>query len=194
MKETERNYFHELYEVAAAINSALEPDNVLRSIVENVTKALKAKGCSIMLLTPDKKFLIHTVSYGLSNTFIDKGPRAVEKSLPEIMVGSVAIIQNVSTEGSRVHYPEQAKEEGIVSILAVPMMLKDSIIGELRVYTAEQRTFTEDDVYFAKAVTNLGAISLDNARLHESIEKAYEGLQRDFISFRFARGRPTSYG
>ena len=192
MGETERNYYHDLYELAADMNSALDRDYILNSIVKNVTRAMKAKGCSIMLLTPDRKSMIHSISYGLSNTFIDRGPRSVEKSLPEIMVGSVAIVEDVAAEGNRVHYPEQAKEEGIVSILAVPMMLRDNIIGELRVYTGERRHFTEDDVYFAKAAANLGAIALDNARLHESIEKAYEGLQKDFISFRFGRGRPST--
>lgn len=39
------------------------------------------------------------------------------------------------------------------------MTLKDSIIGELGVYTAEQRVLTEDDVYFVKAVANLGSIA-----------------------------------
>jgi signal transduction protein with GAF and PtsI domain len=194
VQNARNNYYHDLYELAADMNSALDRDHILHSIVQNVTRAMKAKGCSIMLITPDRKSIVHTISHGLSDSFIDKGPRQVEKSLPEILVGSVAIIEEVAAEGSRVHYPEAATEEGIVSILAVPMTLRDNIIGELRVYTAERRHFSEDDVYFAKAAANLGAIALDNAQLHASIEKAYEGLQQDFISFRFGRGRPATYG
>ena len=62
MGEIERNYYHDLYELAADMNSALDREHILNSIVENVTRTMKAKGCSIMLLTPDKKFLVHSVS------------------------------------------------------------------------------------------------------------------------------------
>ncbi|MFH1639891.1 MAG: GAF domain-containing protein [Chloroflexota bacterium] len=195
MREAERNYFRDLYEVAAAINSAGTSDSVLKSIVANVAKALKAKGSSIMLLTPDKKSLIHSISYGLSEAFTDSGPRSVEKSLPETVVGKgkEAIVYDVATEGNRVQFPELAKKEGIVSILAVPMRLRDDIIGQLRVYTAEPRHFSDNDRYFVQAVANLGAIALENARLVESSQNAYEALTRDFLSFRFTRGGPTRY-
>lgn len=195
MGETDRYYYQKLYEVAAAISSAGTPDKVLGSLVENVAKALKAKGCSIMLLTPDRKSLIHSVSYGLSNEFIERGPRSVEKSLPETVVGKgrVAVVQDVNAEPSRVHYPDAAKKEGIISILAVPITLRDDIIGEMRIYTSEAHHFSDNDIYFAKAVANLGAIALENARLYESSQKAYEALSGDFMSFRWTRGGPTGY-
>lgn len=195
MRADERNYFRDLYEVAAAISSAGTPERVLKSIVENVTKWLKAKGSSIMLLTPDKKSLIHSISYGLSEAFTAAGPRSVEKSLPETVVGKgrVAIVHDVATEGNRVQFPELAKKEGIVSILAVPMRLRDDIIGQLRVYTGEPRHFSDDDIDFVQAVANLGAIALENARLYEASQKAYEALTGDFLSFRFSRGGEARY-
>ena len=81
MKETEHNYYHSLYELAADMNSSLDRTHILNSIVENVTRSMKAKGCSIMQLTPDRKSLIHSISHGLSDAFVDKGPRSVEKNL-----------------------------------------------------------------------------------------------------------------
>ena len=63
-----------LYEIARRLTSSLTTDEVLSTIVESATKAVKAKGCSLMLITPDKKQLIHTVSYGLSKWYLRKGP------------------------------------------------------------------------------------------------------------------------
>ncbi|MFH0846767.1 MAG: GAF domain-containing protein [Chloroflexota bacterium] len=193
--EAQRNYFRKLYEVAAAINSAGSSEKVLSSIVENAAKAMGAKGCSIMLLTPDRKYLVHSISYGLSSSFTEAGPRQVEKSLPETLIGKgrVAIVNDLSLETGRVHFPEQALKEGIVSILAVPMKLHDDIIGQLRIYTGERHHFTDDDIFFAQAVANLGAIALENIRACESIQKAYDGLTRDFVSFRWSRGGPLGY-
>ncbi len=186
MREAERNYYQELYKVAAAINSAGTTESVLKSVVEEVTKALNAKGSSIMLLTLDRKSLIHSISYGLSEAFIDKGPRSVEKSLPEVVAGKgrVAVVHDVVAEGSRVNFPETARQEGIVSILAVPVRLRDDIIGQLRVYTGEPRHFSDDDIYFVQAVANLGAIALENARLYEASQKAYKALTQDFLTLR----------
>jgi signal transduction protein with GAF and PtsI domain len=52
-RKVRRSYFESLYGMATAMNSARTPEEVLGSIVENVVDTLGAKGCSIMLLTPD---------------------------------------------------------------------------------------------------------------------------------------------
>jgi transcriptional regulator with GAF, ATPase, and Fis domain len=186
MKETGQDYCHDIYEIAIEINSDGTVQGTLHSVVEQVTRALNAKGCSIMLLSPNRKSLVHSISYGLSDAFIERGPRTVAKSLPETVSGGggVAIIRDIEAESSRVQYPDAAKKEGIVSILAVPMMLKGKIIGELRVYTAERRDFSEEDIFFVRAVANLGALALDNAQLHENLEKAYRSLSTNMSTFK----------
>ena len=54
MEKVKRNYYQSLYEIAAAVNSARAREDILNYIVENVAKATGAKGCSLMLLTPDR--------------------------------------------------------------------------------------------------------------------------------------------
>ena len=195
MNVKERNYYHELYEIAASINSAGSREKILQSIVQGICQTMKSKGCSLLLLSQDRKSLIHTVSWGLSEAFTEAGPRSIEKSLPETLVGKgkVAIVYNLADEKDRVAYPEVALKEGIVSILAVPIRLRDDIIGQLRVYTGEPRRFSDDDIYFVQAVANLGAIALENTRLYESCQKAYDALTNDFITYRFSRGGPATY-
>lgn len=187
MKQNERNYFRDLYEIAIAVNSAGSTEAVMRSLVENATKAMDAKGCSIMLLDPERKVLVHSISCGLSDVFIKAGPRLVQRSLPETVTGKgeVAIIHDINQESGRIQFADIARKEGIVSILAVPMKVKDRIIGQLRIYTGERRDFTDDDIFFAQAVANLGALALDNARLYEATQKAYKDLATDVMTFRF---------
>lgn len=193
MNIRERNYYHALYELAAEIASADSSEKILESIVRGICETMKSKGCSILLLSSDRKSLIHSISYGLSEAFTEAGPRSIEKSLPETVIGKgrVAFIYNLADEKDRVAYPEAALKEGIVSILAVPVRLRDDIIGQLRVYTAEPRRFSDDDIYFVQAVANLGAIALENARLYTSCQKAYDSLSQDFVDYRFSRvGQP----
>lgn len=187
MEKTGGNYYQSLYQVAAAANSARTPESVLRSIVERAAQAMGAKGCSLMLLTPDRKVLLHTAAYGLSDWYVRKGPVSADKSISEALEGKpVAVLD--ATEDERIQYREQAKLEGIASILSVPMMLREEIIGVIRVYTGERRHFTMDDIYFIGAVANLGAIALENARLYDSVRKDYEALRRDMLEWRAALG------
>ena len=187
METAEQGYYEILYEVAAAVNSAREPDDVIRSVIENVAKALGAKGCSLMLLTPDKKQLLHTAAYGLSNWYVRKGPLSADKSISEALQGKPVAVLNAA-EDERVQYREQAKKEGIVSVLSVPMMLREEIIGVMRVYTSEPYHFTMDDMYFVGAVANLGAIALENARLYDSVQKDYDAFRQEMLQWRAELG------
>lgn len=182
MEEAERNYYQSLYQVAAAVNSAHTSENVLRSIAENVAKAVGAKGCSLMLLTPDRKLLLHTAGYGLSDEYIGKGPLSADKSISEVVGGKAVAILDATVD-ERIQYREEAKKEGIASILSVPIKLREEIIGVIRVYTGEPRHFAEDDIYFVGAVANLGAIALENARLYDSLQRDYNALKHYYFPF-----------
>jgi len=193
MKKTEHDYFGSLYELAAAVNSARAPASVLQAIAENVAKGLAVKGCSLMLLTPDRKQLLHTASYGLSDWYVRKGPVSADRSISEALEGKpVAVLE--AAKDDRIQYREQAKKEGIVSILSVPMMLRESVVGVIRVYSGEPRQFTMDDIRFVGAAANLGAIALENARLYDSVQKDYETLALDTLEWRAALGREWTAG
>lgn len=193
MEKTEGNYYQSLYEVAAAVNSTRAPEAVLNFITENVTKTLVTKGCSLMLLTPDRKLLLHTAAYGLSDWYVRKGPVSADRSISEALDGRAVAVVN-AIEDERIQYREQAKKEGIVSILSAPMMLREEIIGVIRVYTAEPYHFTMDDMYFVGAVANLGAIALENIRLYESVQKDYEAFRTEMLEWRAALGHEWMIG
>jgi len=181
------DYYQGLYELAAAVNSSLGAESVLSSIAEKVVTAMGAKGCSLMLLSPDKKQLFHTAAWGLSDWYVRKGPISADKSIAQALEGKVVAIP-FAPDDERVQYRDQARKEGIVSILSVPMMLRDEIIGVMRIYTQERRDFNIDDEFFAAAAANLGAIALENARLYEAVAKDFETLRREMLEWRAALG------
>ena len=187
MFKNKADYYQSLYEIAAAVNSAHNPDDVLHSIVETIAKAVDAKGCSLMLLSPDKKLLLHTTAYGLSDWYVRKGPVSADKSISEALNGKPVNIMDATVD-ERVQYRAQAKKEGIFSILSVPITLKGEIIGVIRVYTGKPRLFDKHDIYFISAAANLGAIALENARLYESLKKDYDTFRQEILEWRAALG------
>jgi GAF domain-containing protein len=185
--QIQQDYYQSLYDIASAVNSAHRSEDVLRTVVEMVAGSLESKGCSLMLLAPDRKTLMHRAAHGLSDRYVRKGPVSADRSIAEALQGRPVAILNAS-EDDRIQYRKQAKEEGIASILCVPVMLRDEVIGVIRVYASEPRHFTSEDTYFVGAVANLGAIALENATLREALEKDYQTLKEDMSQWTAALG------
>ncbi len=170
MEEDQR--YKVLYEIAQELNSNLAPQEVLRTIVETICDTAGAKGCSLMLLTPDRQQLIHTVAHGLSDWYVRKGPVRVDAAIAQALDGKPVAILDATTD-TRVQYREQAKKEGIVSMLSFPLMRRGQVIGILRIYTSQPREFTEQEADFFGALANLGAVALERAELLEEEKKQF---------------------
>lgn len=170
METTSYTHYKVLYDIAREINSNLSVESVLKAIVETTTKAICAKGCALLLLQPDSNVLRHTVHYGLSDRYIKKGPIFFRSSSLKALKGNVEIITSV-LEDPRVQYKDEARREGIESMVSVPLMLRNKAVGLLRIYTPQIVEYSEDDIKFLKAVANLGAIALEKARLLENLDK-----------------------
>jgi GAF domain-containing protein len=176
----EKNYFQSLYELATTLNSARSPEDILHSIVENVAKAMDAKGCSLLLLTPDKKELFRIVAHGLSNWYARIGPASADKSMSESLEGKVVAVFDATTD-DRVQFRKQVAQEGIASILSVPMKLRGEVIGVMRVYSSTSRQFTDIDSSFACAAANFGAIALESAKFYQTLQKSYDDLREELL-------------
>jgi GAF domain-containing protein len=178
MNKIVKLYYPNLYEAAKILGASRSPKEILHTLVEIVAKALGAKGCSLMLLSPDKKHLFHIVAYGLSDWYMRKGPVSADKSLSKALEGQAVAVMKAA-EDKRIQYRQQAQQEGIASILSVPLTLRDEIIGVIRVYTGEIHRFTRSEIYFTNAVASLSAIAFDNARFNKSVQRNNEKLKQD---------------
>ncbi len=167
-----------LYAIAKELTSSLVADEVLNSIVESITKAMGVKGCSLLLLTPDKEQLIHSISYGLSDWYLKKGPVRADTITPEILQGKPVAALHAS-EDPRVQYREEARREGIASMLSIPLMPRGEVMGVIKVYTSEPRQFSSEDIDFLSALANLGAIALEKAKLYESLGQSLKQCSID---------------
>ncbi len=172
-----RDYYTALYQAALTISSSLELDQVLQSVVTSITEAMQVKACGLRLLDPNTGQLRLSAVYGLSGGYLAKGPVDIVHSAidSEALRGSPVFIADARID-PRFQYQGAAKEEGIVSVLCVPLEVHGEAIGVMRVYTNEPTTFHEDDIQFLSVLASLAALAIDNARLYESIRSSYNGV------------------
>jgi len=159
--------FRVLSDIATVVNSTLTTEEVLRATVKSVTEALGVKGCATLLRLPGSDELVHAADFGLSESYLKKGRISLGPIMAEVCAGNAVLILD-ATYDRRVEYPEAAREEGIASILSVPLMHVGEAIGILRIYTSQPRFFSEEEMEFIAAVANLSAVALNRAREHEN--------------------------
>jgi len=171
------DYYTALYQAALAFSSSLELQEVLQTVVTNITKTMRVKACSLRLLDKRTGQLKLSANYGLSGSYLAKGPVDVEHSPidSEALQGKTVIIYDVSTD-SRFQYVEAARREGIASVLCVPLEVHGAAIGVLRAYTGECCTFHDDDIQFLSVLARLAALAIENASLYENLKSSYDGV------------------
>ncbi len=161
-----------------AISSSLNLNEVLELIVKSVVNLLKVKGCGVNLLDDTRKKLETRVAFGLSENYLAKGPLDADKSVTECIEGKTVFIEDIASD-PRIQYPDEAKKEGIVSILSIPLKVKEKVIGVLRVYTGDNRRFNDREMEMVNKLAEQAGIAVVNAKLYKDIKEDYESLKKE---------------
>jgi signal transduction protein with GAF and PtsI domain len=165
-KATEKEYLTTLTKISRAITSDLYLEDILKLIVNLTASVMKAKICSLWLLDKETNKLKIRATQAMSSDYLKE--RTLE--VGEGIVGLVAkekkpiVIEDVLKD-KRYKEKTLAKKEKLVSMLSVPMMKKDEIIGVINVYTVDPYEFTKSDINLLSAVANQAAVSIENTEL-----------------------------
>jgi signal transduction histidine kinase len=169
-----------LYSVAHSIISSLNLQEILQRVTRDACRLMDTKVCSLMLLNPARDRLELRACHGASADYLHKPPLPVTDSLVGFVVGrgKPLRVYNVQ-EHDAYRHSELARQEGLVSLLSVPMAVGDTVIGALNVYTAQLYRYSNQDARILSALANLAAVAIENARLHEKIVEVEEQLRHN---------------
>lgn len=171
------------FDLATVMTSSRELGTILETLTKDLSRALDVKAASIRLLAEDGTTLRLAASHGLSDEYLAKGPATAEKSITEALRGKPVMVKDVSSD-SGVQYREEKLREGIASILSVPIMSKDEVIGVLRLYSETRRVFREEEVRFASALALFGGIAIRNVKLYTDMKSDIQDLRDNYWIFK----------
>ena len=174
MKNLRLNY-ETLIKVTRSLTKSKKTEEVIQMTVDSIKSALGIKGCALYLINRDSNVLEIAASNGLSNDYLNKGVISVHKSITDSLEDEPVAVYDVSDD-PRIQYPAAAKAEGIASILSVPILVGDTAIGAVRVYTAEKWEFTLDDVNFVQALAQIAGLVIEMTRLYQGQNEYIETL------------------
>jgi signal transduction protein with GAF and PtsI domain len=175
MKEHEMSY-EKLVELTSAISECKDPEEVALLTAGGVKSAFDVKGCSVFLIKKGTRELGLAASFGLSDEYLNKGPVRYMQEITEAKDQVPIAIYDVQDD-PRIQYPEAAKKEGISSLLGVPIIARNSVIGALRVYTAKPWEFSVQDITVLQAVAQVCGMAMDMCRMYKGYKTSIEVLK-----------------
>ena len=169
-------YYDTLVRLTSAISQCKDPEEVALITAESVKTAFKAKGCCIFLLERKSGDLGLVASYGLSSEYLTKGPTRFKQSIREAKDAIPIAIFDVMGD-PRIEYAKEAKKEGISSLLGVPIISHNKIIGALRIYTEKPWEFSFNDITLAQSVALICGMAMDMCRMYKGYKTSIEILK-----------------
>ena len=155
-----------LSEISKTITSDLYLDEVLQLIVAMTAESMNFKICSVMLLDEERGELVIKATQSKSRAYVKKPNLKLGESLAgrAVVEGKPITVLDVrKTPGYR--FPDIAKQEGLCSLVCMPLSVKNKTIGVLNCYTAKPHVFTPEDIELLSALANHAAIAIENAKL-----------------------------
>jgi sigma-B regulation protein RsbU (phosphoserine phosphatase) len=157
-----------LYRLSTLLAAQRDLQHVLETVASSAADVLNAKASSIRLIDPNGKELLLKTGYNLSNEYLSKGAILLERSTIDRESlegdGKVVYIEDMASD-PRTLYPEDAKREGLASILSAGMVYRGKRVGVMRVYSEAPRKFTEFEHHLLHAIANLAAAAIEDVRL-----------------------------
>lgn len=155
-----------LAQVSETITAPLYLDEMLEIVVEMAARVMKARLCSLMLLDETTGELVLRATQPPSPAYRDRPPLKVGEGVVGTVVrsGEPATVLD-ATADPRYRHAAIARQEGLCSLLCVPLAVRDRVIGVLNCYSGEPHRFTSDEVALFSTLANQTALAIENARL-----------------------------
>lgn len=164
--ETRATQLDALSEISKTITSNLYLEEILQLIVAMTAERMDFRICTIMLLDERRGELqIHATS-SQSEEYLLKPNLKIGESIAgqAVLTRKPVVVEDVrKAPGYR--YVDIAKREGLCSLISVPLLLHDRVLGVINCYTSRVHHFTEDEIRLLTTLGNQAAIAIQNSQL-----------------------------
>ncbi|HAA05550.1 MAG TPA: NAD(+) synthase [Syntrophobacteraceae bacterium] len=164
--------------ISKAITSDQYLEDILRLIVMVTAEVMNSSVCSLWLLDEREGVLRLRATQSINSEYLKERVLKVGEGV----VGKVVaenqpyIAANVLTD---TYYKEKelARHMGLVSMISVPMRVKDHVIGVINCYTSHPHVFSDLQMNLFTAVANQAAVAIENTELMVKTKVIQEELE-----------------
>ncbi|MBZ5595875.1 MAG: SpoIIE family protein phosphatase [Acidobacteriia bacterium] len=178
--ERQNRTLRTLARISHEFASILELDELLNKIAATIRSLINYDAFSILLVDEQQKVLRHRVSVRHDRRVkIDHVPLGKGLTGAAAESREVVLVDDTSTDPRYI-----ASHPDIRSEVAVPLIVKDRVVGVMDLESDRVAYFTEDHVRTLGLLAPQIAASVENARLYEEVAKRQRRLEEDLKAAR----------
>jgi GAF domain-containing protein len=169
-------YLETLQKTAHRLSSVLQEAELIQILLEQVVSVSPTHKALVLLLGREGDRMIPAGALGLSESFLEKVELRVAASRlnQRVLEGEQVVIADLSRD------PDCSKlaaaEEGFRGMAAIPLSVRDHVIGVLHVYMETPEVPDQEELVLLSAMSDLGALTLEKVRLRQSLYRIAEAL------------------
>ena len=148
--------------------SHLTLNDLLSEILHRIRQLLGADSAAILLVSEDGQYLIGRAAIGIDEE------KQVRVPMGRGIAGRIATTSEpmVVEDISKVEVVSSSIRETAKSLIGVPLMIEDRVIGVIHVDTFEFRRFTDEDLRLLQLAADRVARAIEHSRLYEAEQTA----------------------
>ena len=175
----ERKTIEALTQASLAVNSALEFEQVLDRILEQVAQVVTGDAYSIMVLEAGVAQVVRSRGYERfgAEGFVSSAAFTIEETenyKQMLASGEPLVIYDTRKYSGWLEVPEQA---WLLSYVGAPILIKGETVGFLNVDSSHTSHFNEKDAQHLKSFANQVAATIAHARLFAQLQQRAEELE-----------------
>ena len=162
-----------LYRISQTINSSLDLDVVMESLMDEVIFATRAERGFLVLYDENDQLSFRTAR-GMDQQDIEESEFKISRGIVErVAKEATPLLTSNAQLDQRFDTRASVKLYGLRSVLCVPIIQKEETLGVIYVDNRFQNgIFTQGDLDLLTSIASSAGIAIDNARLyHIAVEK-----------------------
>lgn len=167
-----------MHEIDMAILSTLEPKEILETSAMMIARLVPCDRATIALYDEERGGFVYAGGFGLSIEKDSVVPFDETSTTEVIKTLRPQFIPNLSRVPDLPKFERGLLDEGFLSHIRVPLMVKNTAAGVLTVGAKRKAAFTPEDLSLVEKLASQVSISLENSRLVLGLEELFIGVVR----------------
>jgi len=163
---TQSNRLGALSEVAKTLSTSPYLEEILQLLVNLTAQQFNYRVCTVRLLDESRSELVLRATQAPAKAYQRKRAIKLGESIAgrAIAENRPIVVADVQEEADYIGH-DLAVEQGLRSMICVPMTIQEKVIGVLSCYTGERRSFPADEIKALETLAKQAAVSIEHAKL-----------------------------
>ena len=180
-------------EIDRSILSTLNPGEILETVAMMVSKLIPCDRVSVALVDTERQGFTYAAGFGIE--FLTKGafvPFRDTSATDVLKTRTPQYANNLKAESELLPLEKKLLEEGFLSHIRVPLIVKGEVVGLLNVGAKRPSAFMPENLSTLEKLTSQISVALENARLVTDLEELFLGTIRSLSSAIDAKSKWTA--